>query len=297
MRGNGAILLRASAAGETIRAMAAITTDVVEEARRRHGTYPTATAALGRALTAGLLLGATTKDDERLSIELVGNGPLRRVMVTTNGDGCVRGYVSRPATHLPSKNGKLDVAGAIGDGLLCVMRTQPWNKEPYRSVMKLVSGEIAEDIAHYLVTSEQMPSATALGVFVNGDGLVGAAGGFLVQALHGAAPELTELVERNVAALPHVTSLIRSGAGPEDILAAVLSGLDVRRIGEAPVRFACSCTRERVLGALLLLGVEEIEDMIRNDGKAEVRCEFCAETYTIDASELTMLIRDAEGSA
>ena len=144
------VLLRASAAGETVRAMAAVTTGVVEEARQRHGTYPTATAALGRTLTAGLLLGATMKDEEGLSIELVGDGPLRRVMVTTNGSGRVRGYVARPATHLPSKNGKLDVAGAIGDGLLCVMRTQPWNKEPYRSVMKLVSGEIAEDITHYV---------------------------------------------------------------------------------------------------------------------------------------------------
>jgi molecular chaperone Hsp33 len=297
MSGDAGILLRASAAGETIRAMAAITTGVVEEARRRHGTYPTATAALGRTLTAGLLLGATMKDEEGLSIELVGDGPLRRIMVTTNGGGSVRGYVSRPATHLPSKNGKLDVAGAIGDGLLCVMRTQPWNKEPYRSVMKLVSGEIAEDITHYLATSEQMPSATGLGVFVNGDGTVGAAGGFLVQVLHGAPPELAELVDRNVAALPHVTALIRRGAGPDDILAAVLAGLDVRRIGDEAVRFGCSCNRERVLGALLLLGGDEIEDMIEQDGKAEVRCEFCAEQYTIDGAELTMLIRDAEGSA
>ena len=161
MSDSAGILLRASAAGETVRALAAVTTGVVEEARRRHDTYPTATAALGRTLTAGLLLGATMKDEERLSIELVGNGPIRRVMVTTNGDGRVRGYVARPATHLPSKNGKLDVAGAIGTGQLCIMRTQPWNKEPYRSVMELVSGEIAQDIAHYLVTSEQMPSASA----------------------------------------------------------------------------------------------------------------------------------------
>lgn len=291
------VLLRASAAGETVRAMAAVTTGVVEEARQRHGTYPTATAALGRTLTAGLLLGATMKDEEGLSIELVGDGPLRRVMVTTNGSGRVRGYVARPATHLPSKNGKLDVAGAIGDGLLCVMRTQPWNKEPYRSVMKLVSGEIAEDITHYLVTSEQMPSATALGVFVNADGTVGAAGGFLVQILNGAASELAELIERNVAALPHVTSLIRRGDGPHEILAAVLAGLEMRAITDEPVRFACPCSRERVLGALLLLGPQEIEDMIQKEGHAEVRCEFCAEEYRVGRDELAMLIRDTAGSA
>jgi len=291
------VLLRASAAGETVRAMAAVTTGVVEEARQRHGTYPTATAALGRTLTAGLLLGATMKDEEGLSIELVGDGPLRRVMVTTTGDGRVRGYVSRPDTHLPSKNGKLDVAGAIGDGLLCVMRTQPWNKEPYRSVMKLVSGEIAEDITHYLLTSEQMPSATALGVFVNADGTVGAAGGYLVQILNGAADELVGLIERNVAALPHVTTLIRRGDGPHEILAAVLAGLEVRVIADEPVVFACTCTRERVMGALLLLGRDEIEDMIRKEGQAEVRCEFCAEQYLVGRDELAMLTTETEGSA
>ncbi len=291
------VLLRASAAGETVRALAAVTTGVVEEARQRHGTYPTATAALGRTLTAGLLLGATMKDEERLSIELVGDGPLRRVMVTTDGDGRVRGYVSRPATHLPAKNGKLDVAGAIGDGLLSVMRTQPWNKEPYRSVMKLVSGEIAEDITHYLSTSEQMPSATALGVFVNADGTVGAAGGFLVQILNGAASELAELIERNVAGLPHVTALIRRGEGPREILEAALRGLDLRVIADEPVRFGCSCTRERVFGALLLLGKDEIEEMIRTEGRAEVRCEFCAEQYVVDREELGMLVRDAAGTA
>lgn len=297
MSGTPGILLRASAAGETVRALAAITTGVVEEARQRHGTFPTATAALGRALTAGLLLGATMKDEERLSIELVGDGPLRRVMVTTDGDGRVRGYVTRPETHLPPKNGKLDVAGAIGEGLLSVMRTQPWNKEPYRSVMKLVSGEIAEDITHYLSTSEQMPSATALGVFVNADGTVGAAGGFLVQILNGAASDLAGLIERNVAALPHVTSLIRGGEGPRQILEAVLSGLELRVIADEPVRFGCSCTRERVLGAILLLGKDEIEDMIRTEGRAEVRCEFCAEQYVVDRGELEVLVQDALGTA
>jgi len=291
------VLLRASAAGETVRALAAVTTGVVEEARQRHGTFPTATAALGRTLTAGLLLGATMKDEERLSIELVGDGPLRRVMVTTDGDGRVRGYVTRPETHLPSRNGKLDVAGAIGEGLLSVMRTQPWNKEPYRSVMKLVSGEIAEDITHYLSTSEQMPSATALGVFVNADGTVGAAGGFLVQILNGAASDLAGLIEGNVAALPHVTALIRNGQGPREILEAVLRGLELRVIGDEPVRFGCSCTRERVLGAILLLGKDEIEDMIRTEGRAEVRCEFCAEQYVVDQGELEVLVQDTVGTA
>ena len=142
-----------------------------------------------------------------------------------------------------------------------------------------------------------MPSATALGVFVNADGTVGAAGGFLVQILNGAASELAELIERNVAALPHVTSLIRRGDGPHEILAAVLAGLEMRAIAGEPVRFACPCSRERVLGALLLLGPQEIEDMIQKEGQAEVRCEFCAEEYRVGRDELAMLIRDTAGSA
>src|SRR5262249_22112175 len=155
-----------------------------------------------------------------------------------------------------------------------------------RSVMNLVSGEIAQDITHYLVTSEQMPSATALGVFVNADGTVGAAGGFLVQVLNGAPSELPGLIEENVACLPQVTSMIRRRDAPPDILHAVLGGLEVRVIADQPVRFACPCTRERVLGALLLLGPAEIEDMIAEEGQAEVRCEFCAERYLIGADEL-----------
>jgi molecular chaperone Hsp33 len=142
-----------------------------------------------------------------------------------------------------------------------------------------------------------MPSATALGVFVNVDGTVGAAGGFLVQILNDAAADLAELIERNVAGLPHVTALIRGGAGPREILEAVLRGLELRTIGDEPVRFGCSCTRERVLGALLLLGKDEIADMVRVEGRAEVRCEFCAEQYVVDRTELSMLVRDTAGTA
>ncbi|MBI3770973.1 MAG: Hsp33 family molecular chaperone HslO [Deltaproteobacteria bacterium] len=290
-------LLKVSAAAGTVRALAAVTTRVVEDARRRHGTYPTATAALGRTLTGALLLGGTMKDEERLSIELVGDGPLRRVMASTTGAGRVRGYVAQPATHLPPKHGKLDVAAAIGSGILCVIRTQPWNKEPYRSIMRLVSGEIAQDLAHYLVTSEQIPSAVALGVFVNREGDVGAAGGFLVQMMSGAEEGVMRHVERNVAALPQITTLIREGATSRDILDAVLAGLDTSPLAEQSTCFACPCTRECVFGAILLLGRTEIADMIARDGGAEVTCEFCAERYAIGADELRMLIAEPEGTA
>lgn len=291
------VVLKVSAAADTVRALAAVTTGVVEEARRRHGTYPTATAALGRTLTAGLLLSGTMKDEERLSIEIAGNGPLRRVFVSTTGVGSVRGYVARPTTHLPPRNGKLDVGGAIGKGLLCVIRTQPWNKEPYRSIMRLVSGEVGQDIAHYLVTSEQIPSAVGLGVFVNREGDVGAAGGFLVQVLSGGAADLVSLIERNVARMPPVTTLIRAGASPSDILAAVLGDLRPHPVDEIPARFACSCTRERVFGALLMLGRAELEDMIEREGRAEVTCEFCGERYLVEKNELAMLVAEPGGSA
>jgi molecular chaperone Hsp33 len=294
---NESSVLQVAAGDDTVRALAVVSTSIVEEARRRHGTLPTATAALGRTLTAGLLLGGTMKDEERLSIELVGDGPLRRVMVTTTGAGRVRGYVARPATHLPSKNGKLDVAGAIGSGLLCVIRTQPWNKEPYRSIMQLVSGEIGQDIAHYLLNSEQIPSAVGLGVFVNREGDVGAAGGFVVQTLNGAADDVIARIERNVAVLPAVTSLVREGANAWDILGRVLDGMDLQAVAETPATFACSCTRERVFGALLLLGRAEIRDMIEREGQAEVSCEFCAERYLIGRDELSVLAEEPVGTA
>jgi molecular chaperone Hsp33 len=293
----GDSILKVTAAEGTVRALAAVTTGVVEEGRRRHGTLPTATAALGRLLTAGLLLGGTMKDEERLSIEVSGDGPLRQAMISTTGAGEVRGYVARPGTDLPPKNGKLDVAGAIGSGLLCVIRTQPWNKEPYRSIMRLVSGEIGKDVAHYLVTSEQIPSAVGLGVFVEREGYVGAAGGFLIQMLSGATEELAAHVEGNVGRLPPVTTLIRGGAGPAEILRGALAGLDLRTLGERPVRFACPCTRERVYGALLLLGRHEIEDIGAREGRAEVTCEFCAERYVVGREELSMLLAEPRGSA
>ena len=171
-----------------VRGLAAVTTDLVEEARQRHGTFPTATAALGRALTAALLLGGLGKESERVSLEFSGDGPLRGILVDATPDGSVRGYVSRPQTDLPPRAGKLDVGGALGRGLLCVLRIPPGEVVPYRGIVPLVSGEIASDVASYLVESEQTPSVVGIGVFVNPDGSVGAAGGYLLQTLPDADP-------------------------------------------------------------------------------------------------------------
>lgn len=283
-------LVRATAANKTVRALTAVTTGLVEEARIRHQTAPTASAALGRTLTAGLLLGSLLKEDETLSLQFLGNGPLRGILVDANARGEVRGFVYRPRTHLPIRRGKLDVGGAVGSGTLTVIRTQPWAKEPYRSILPIVSGEIGSDIAHYLLNSEQIPSAVSLGVFVQPDETVVAAGGFVVQVMPDASAETIAQLETNVARAKPVSQLVREGATPQEILTHVLDGFGPVVVGELPVRFVCRCSRERVLGALVALGQAEIADLLVKEGQAEVTCEFCDERYTVGREELEALL-------
>lgn len=284
------LLVKATAADKTVRALATVTTSLAEEARARHHTAPTATAALGRALTASLLLGSMLKEDEKLSLQFVGNGPLRGIFAEVNGQGEVRGFVYHPRTHLPLRNGKLDVGGAVGAGTLTVIRDQPWRKEPYRSILPLVSGEIGSDIAHYLLNSEQIPSAVSLGVFVEPNETVVAAGGFVVQVMPGASADTIAQLEANVARTKPVSQMVREGAGPVEILAHVLDGFHPTPISEMTGRFACRCSRERVIGTLIALGRSEILDLLAKEGKATVTCEFCNEQYTIDRAKLESLL-------
>jgi molecular chaperone Hsp33 len=274
--------------------MVAVTTTLVNDARGRHQTAPTASAALGRTLTAGLLLGSMLKEDEKLSLQFLGNGPLRGIFVDANPRGEVRGFVYHPRTHLPIRQGKLDVGGAVGKGTLTVIRSQPWAKEPYRSILPIVSGEIGSDIAHYLLRSEQIPSAVSLGVFVQPDEVVAAAGGFVVQIIPGASEETIAQLEANVARARPVSQLVREGATPQEILNHVLAGFGPDVVGEIPVRFACRCSRERVLGTLVALGQAEVQDLLATEGQAEVTCEFCNEHYTVDREELAALFAAAE---
>lgn len=285
------LLVKATAAEKTVRAMAAATTNVTDEARARHRTAPTATAALGRTLTAGLLLGSMLKEDEQLSFQFLGNGPLRGIFVDANARGEVRGFVYHPRIHLPLKNGKLDVGGAVGTGTLTVIRAQPWSKEPYRSILPIISGEIGSDIAHYLLTSEQVPSAVSLGVFVQPDETVAAAGGFVVQVMPGVTDDTVAQLEANVAQAKPVSQMVREGATPQEILSQVLVGFDPTVVEAQPVRFACRCNQERVLGALVALGQVEIRDLLVQEGKAEVTCEFCNEQYSVGRGELEALLR------
>lgn len=286
-------LVKATAAGKTVRALAARTTDLVEEARQRHRTAPTASAALGRTLTAGLLLGSMLKEEETLSLQFIGNGPLRGIFVDANARGEARGFVYRPRAHLPIRGGKLDVGGAVGEGTLTIIRAQRWSKEPYRSITPLVSGEIGADVAHYLLNSEQVPSAVSLGVFVLPDETVSAAGGFIAQIMPGASEETIAQLERNVARAKPVSQLIREGATPQEILAHVLEGFDVTMLEEAPVSFSCRCNRERVLSTLIAMGEQEMQALLAEEGRALVTCEFCNEQYAIEREEIESLFLES----
>jgi molecular chaperone Hsp33 len=285
-------LVRATAADTTIRALAVVTTGLVEEARQRHKTAPTASAALGRTLTAGLLLGSMLKEDENLTLQFLGDGPLRGIFVDANARGEARGFVYRPRAHLPIREGKLDVGGAVGSGTLTVIRAQSWSKEPYRSITPLVSGEIGADVAHYLLNSEQVPSAVSLGVFVQPDETVTAAGGFIVQVMPAASEETIAQLEANVARAKPVSQLVREGATPQEIIVHVLDGFGVSFMGATPVRFSCRCSRERVLSTLVAMGQADMQALVAEEGKAAVTCEFCGELYIITPEEIENLFAD-----
>lgn len=290
-------LARALSDDGTVRGLAAVTTDLVEDARRRHGTLPTATAALGRALTAALLLGGMLKTGEKISLEWSGDGPLGRILVDATPDGAARGFVSRPATHLPPRAGKLDVGGAVGRGTLCVMRTQVATAQFYRSVVPLVAGEIGVDVASYLLTSEQTPSVVAVGVYVLPDGRVGAAGGYLLQAMPGAEAGVIDRMEANVDADGRPSDLVRAGLRAPGMLTRLLAGLPTRVVAEQPVAFRCRCSHERVAAAMIAMGRTELLDVLAGERRAEVVCDFCAERYVVEEAELRGCLAAASGSS
>jgi molecular chaperone Hsp33 len=283
----------------SVRAVAAVTTDLCEEARSRHGTFPTATAALGRMLTSALLLAATIKRDERLSLEVSGDGPLRGMLAEGTPEGTTRGFVYRPKTDLPPRDGKLDVGGAVGSGILCVMRVPLAGGSLYRSVVPLVSGEIGVDVASYLTRSEQSPSAVGVGVLVGGDGTVRAAGGYLVQGMPGAPTDALDRLAARVERTASPSELVRSGLGAAAMLATVLGEIPGRVLEERPVRFACRCSQERVRTVILAMGRAEITALIAEGRPAEAVCEFCNTAYVVAEAELRTLLAiepDAPGS-
>ncbi len=287
-------LIRATAADGGIRAVGVIATRLSEEARQRHNLSYVATAALGRTMSAGLLLASSMKRSEsRVNIRIRGNGPMGGLMVDAGTDGTVRGYVDHPEVELPPNvKGKLDVGGAVGnDGYVYVVRDVGYGY-PYSSTVELVSGEIGDDITHYLATSEQTPSALFLGVFVDQTG-VQAAGGLLIQILPKAAsdPELVALLESRLGMLQGFTPLLQAGKTLPMIFEELLGDMGLEIFPERQiVRFHCGCSFDRVMGALKLLGEAELRDMIETDKGAEATCHFCGEVYKANIDQLEQLI-------
>ena len=289
-------LIRATAADNGIRAVGVITTRLTEEARQKHQLSYVSTAALGRAMSSGLLLASSMKrEGSRVNIRIKGNGPLGGLLVDAGLDGTVRGYVENPDVELPpNAQGKLDVGGAIGkEGYLYVVRDIGYGY-PYSSTVKLVSGEVGDDVANYLVTSEQTPSALLVGVFVGAEG-VSASGGILLQVLPKAARDesLVSLLESRVSQMSGFTPLLRSGKTLTEIMEELLGDMGLYILPESQlVRFDCRCSFNRVLGALRMLGEAELQDMIEKDDGAEATCQFCGEIYQASREELAQLIEE-----
>ncbi|MBD2495527.1 Hsp33 family molecular chaperone HslO [Nostoc sp. FACHB-280] len=293
-------LIRATAAEGGIRAVGVITTRLTEEARQRHQLSYVATAALGRTMAAGLLMASSMKRaGSRINIRVKGDGPLGGILVDAGLDGTVRGYVSNPSVELPpNAKGKLDVGGAVGSGYLYVVRDIGYGY-PYSSTVELVSGEIGDDVAHYLVNSEQTPSALVLGVFVGATGVT-AAGGLLVQVLPKAARDeaLIETLESRVAALSGFTPLLQAGKTLPEIFTDLLGDMGLSIFPETQMlRFHCSCSFDRVLSALKILGEAELQDMIAKDNGAEATCDFCSRVYQASSDHLAQLIVDLQAES
>jgi molecular chaperone Hsp33 len=296
LNGQRNYLVRATAFDGRVRAFAINATDVVAELHGRHRTVPAVTAAIGRLATGTLLLGAMLKDDDQMvTVRIHGDGPSGVLLASANGRGEVRALVSNPRPDVEQvRAGKLNVSGAVGTaGRLTVTRDLGM-RQPYMGVVQLVSGEIGEDLAHYLAASEQTPSAVGIGVFVRADGSVEAAGGFIVQLLPGLADHDALSIEETIRALPHPTTMLRAGDSPEDVLRRIF-GADAELLDRTAVRFHCPCSAERAERALLLLGEDAILDTIgsSDDGGAELRCEFCTTTYRLSERELRSLAATA----
>lgn len=283
------MLVRGTAMGGQVRVFAVRTTHLVDELQKRHQSYPTATAALGRTVTAAAMMGAMLKGEEKLTVQVKGDGPIGQIIADANAHGEVRGCVTHPQVHLASNNeGKLDVAGAVGrEGFIHVTKDLGM-KEPYHGSSPIISGELGEDFTYYFALSEQTPSAVGLGVLVDVDSSVIHAGGFIIQLLPGLTDDQITMIEQSLSNLPPITALLDQGLELEELLDWIVE--DVQVMEHLPIVFRCQCSKERVEQTLISLGEGELQAMIEEDGKAEVVCHFCNETYAFDREQLQSLI-------
>ena len=285
-------IIRATAANDQIRAFAAVTTEMVETAREHHNTSPVATAALGRLLTAGAMMGSMMKGEKDvLTLQIKAGGPLQGITVTADSQGNVKGYVGNLDVCIPANSkGKLDVAGAVGPGFLTVIKDMGL-KEPYSGQVMLQTCEIAEDLTYYFATSEQVPSAVGLGVLMNKNNTVRQAGGFIVQLMPFAEEEVISRLEQNVQKINSVTNLLEEGHTPESLLEKVLEGFDVQINEKMDTRFRCNCSKERVAKALISIGRKELNEMIQEGKPIEMNCHFCNTNYNFTVEELKEILR------
>ncbi len=290
-------MVRASAADAQVRAFACTTRETVEAARKAHGSSPVVTAALGRLLSAGAMMGSMLKGSrDILTLQIRGDGPVRGLTVTADSRGRVKGYPEVPDVILPANSaGKLDVGGAVGKGTLSVVKDLGL-KEPYVGQTLLQTGEIAEDLTSYFAVSEQIPSSVGLGVLMERNNTVRQAGGFLLQLMPFAAEEVIDRLEQNLKGIRSVTAMLDEGKSPEQMLELLLEGLEPKMAETQPVVFACDCNREKIEKVLISLGSDELEDMIREGKEIQVNCSFCNSSYSFGVDELEKLYDRSRGA-
>lgn len=284
-------IVRAMAAGDRIRAFACTTKELTEYARRVHNTTPVTTAALGRLMAGGLMMGTMLKgEDELITLRIQGEGPARGALVTANSKGEIKGYVNNPDVNIPLRpDGKLDVGNAFGAGILSVIKDLGL-KEPYVGQTILQTGEVAEDLTYYFATSEQIPSCVGLGVLVDKDYSVKQAGGFIIQLMPFADDETIDKLEDNIKKISSVTSMLDSGMNPEQMLEAVLGDMDLTITDTIPAKFACNCSKERFTKGLVSIGTKELKEMIDDNKPINVNCHFCNANYEFTVEELKNIL-------
>ena len=288
-------LVRAIAFDGQVRAFATKTTETVNEAQKRHNTWPIVSAALGRSMTASVMMGAMLKGEDKITVKVEGNGPIGPIVIDADAKGDVRGFVTNPHVHFDlNEQGKLDVRAGVGtEGTLTVVKDLGL-RDMFSGQTPIVSGEIGEDFTYYFAKSEQVPSSVGLGVLVNPDNTILAAGGFIIQLMPGCEDETIDEIEKRLASIEPVSKMIEQGYTPEQILEAVLGEENVRILSSMPVQFQCQCSKERFGAAILGLGVKEIEEMIVEDGQAEAQCHFCLEKYHFSREELEGLVNEIQ---
>lgn len=284
-------IVRGIAANGTVRAFAVDTTESVAHAANCHNTYPVVTAALGRLLSAGAMMGSMMKgEDDVITLTIKGDGPIGSITVTADSHGNVKGFPGNPAVDIPLKRpGKLDVGGAIGNGTLTVVMDLGL-AEPYNGMVELQTGEIGDDLAYYFTVSEQTPSAVGLGVMVDTDCSVKHSGGFIIQMMPDVQDETVTKLEARLASITSVTDMMEQGMSPEDVLHTLLDDLDLKITEKQPVQFHCNCSKERVAAALATIQKKDLQEMIDDGKDIEVKCYFCNSTYTFSGTDLVPLL-------